>query len=133
MSDEYDDMIPIKQLKLSNGDEVICKMNMKHILSHDEWIPVQDALTMWLFDDAYEDDLVTRYAFKPWMSLQDNVRVEVNVKSDNIIAYYTPSVDIITKYLEIIDIPVVNKEEEVKKPALSVVVPFNKADTESMD
>lgn len=138
MSEEYDELVPIRQLKLSNGDEIICKLqDVKDIDSTKQWIPVKDALTMFLYDDAFEDELVTRYAFKPWMSLQDDVTVSIDVKSANIIACYTPSNPIIGKYLEIIDTPpiVLNQEEDApaKKPALKVVPFVKKDDQDTMD
>lgn len=132
MSEAQNESDSIRQFKLSNGEEIICKVDMKNIVAKEEWIPVEDALTMWLFDDAYEDDLVTRYAFKPWMSLQDDVSVSVTLRSDNIIAYYKPSVAIIGKYLEIIDVAPPEEVKE-KKPALKVVPFTRNADTESMD
>lgn len=110
----------VYQLKMINGDEVICRVEneiqvldakpvtvtLKHLLNtkvhFDITWPMQIETISNVADGPYSEKI--DYIFKPWMILQSNVDDVITVTSSNVIAIYKPSFTIKAQYFEMVNL-----------------------------
>ena len=96
----------IRQLKLSNGDEIVCDVV--------EW-PEDDEPNALVVRNAYKIHMLhpvvpgenRYYQFRPWMVYQDDSSFFQILNGDHILAEATPSQDMLVQYKRLL-----NDEEE---------------------
>jgi ribosome-binding protein aMBF1 (putative translation factor) len=82
----------IKQLKLSNGEEVLCK-----VVSEDEQdIVVKDALM--IVCRISDMDNTRYYTFRPFMVYQDEEDDLIVIRTDKLVAYANPTEELVKEY-----------------------------------
>lgn len=111
----------IRQIRFTSGHEIICKVNydefMAFLCDRKKFVSCVDALSMFACDEEVDDELVTRYAFKPPMALQTDIKAPITFSSFAVEQYFTPSADVIEKYKEILSTAEEDRAEAAKQEA----------------
>ena len=89
-------MIPEhKQLKLTNGDELICE-----VVERDIDILVRNAMTLMPIEGETN---IRYYSFRPWMLLQHDVDAVQIIHSQHIVGEATPTAQMMEQYKYIME------------------------------
>lgn len=95
--------LPVKQIKLTNGEEILCQTTDEELNKEEGNIVITGAMTISIFEPDYEEmqEGMYRYVFHNFMSIQDDIRKEINIKARNVIGWYDPSESVVVNYYDI--------------------------------
>jgi hypothetical protein len=93
----------IRQVKLSNGEEIIGEFIDWSPYNQDTAVIAENVFLLMHQTTEYDQETVTRYAFRPWMALQDDISAPVCINMKNIISWYTPDESFTERYKELVE------------------------------
>jgi hypothetical protein len=102
--------LQIKQFKLANNDDIICEV-LEWSNEHDASLVIRSCLKIIQVEDFQRG--VRFYAFRPWLSFNDNPAEIHVINSDHIIAQTNPSDELMDHYAK--TIVAINKSLKDKK------------------
>lgn len=130
---------PTQQVRLASGAEIICTVEVSNLSSffkgEENFLTATDVLAVFVAEEDYEDETITRWAFRPLMGLQTQIERPMLLLRDTIEILYVPEEEMVDRYKEIISTAREKRAEMDKEEAREElksklkVIPFNREPT----